>query len=220
MASDRIRIVLIDDHRLVTEPLAMRINAEPDLEVVATAADGDTGLQVVLDQQPAIVILDVNVPGRGAFEIAHEIGGRVPSAKILFLTGFLSDILLEQALRLKPTRGYLLKGESADFLISAIRRVAMGETCFSPEVHERLFFRPAEKRYTVQNESRLSELTGRQLEVLRHLANGESVKEVARALHLTEKSVDSHKYRIMHKLGIHDRVGLARYAIREGLLLP
>jgi DNA-binding NarL/FixJ family response regulator len=72
----------------------------------------------------------------------------------------------------------------------------------------------------MRSESALSQLTNRQLEVLRHLARGESVKEVAKSLQLSQKSVDSHKYRIMHKLGIHDRVKLTRYAIREGLMLP
>lgn len=220
MIQESLQIALIDDHRLVTETLASRLNRESGMNVVGSAHDGDAGLKLVLETRPDIVLLDVNVPGRGSFEIAQDIAVQVPMARILFLTGFLSDIFIEQALRNRNTRGYILKGESFEVLVRAIRRASVGEYTFSKEIEDRLQYLESEKRFIVQSECRLSELTGRQIEVLRHLAGGESVKEVARRLHLSEKSVDSHKYRIMHKLGIHDRVGLARYAIREGLMLP
>ncbi len=95
-----------------------------------------------------------------------------------------------------------------------------GDRCFSNEALDRLDYNPAIKRYLVRSTSYLLTLTNRQLEVLRHLARGESVKEVAKAMVLSERAIESHKYRIMQKLGIHDRVELARYAIREGLTVP
>ncbi|MGE3317160.1 MAG: LuxR C-terminal-related transcriptional regulator, partial [Planctomycetaceae bacterium] len=193
---------------------------EDGLNVVAIAHDGDSGMRVVLESRPEVVVLDVNFPGKGAFEVAQEISAQLPLTRIVFLTGFLSDIFIEQALRNRNTRAYVLKGESFDVFIGSIRRAAAGEYTFSKDVEDRVSFRESDQRYIVQSECRLNELTDRQIEVLRHLAGGESVKEVARRLNLSEKSVDSHKYRIMHKLGIHDRVGLARYAIREGLMLP
>jgi DNA-binding NarL/FixJ family response regulator len=113
-----------------------------------------------------------------------------------------------------------LKGEPIHNLAEAFLRAAAGEKTFSPAVAERLNYDPQTKRYSVKSETPLSSLTGRQLEVLRHLARGESVKEIARQMHLSQKSIDSHKYRIMNKLGIHDRVELARFAIREGLSNP
>lgn len=211
---------MIDDHRLVTETLAARLNRETDISVVGTAHDGDSGLKMVLETRPDVVVLDVNFPGKSAFEIGQEISSQLPMARVVFLTGFVSDIFIEQALRNRNTRSYLLKGESFDVFVGAVRRASRNEFTFSKDVEDRVSYVESEKRYIVQSECRLNELTGRQIEVLRHLAAGESVKEVARRLHLSEKSVDSHKYRIMHKLGIHDRVGLARYAIREGLMLP
>ena len=220
MDQDPIRIVLIDGHRLVVEPLMLRLNDEPGMEVVATATNGERGLPAVIETRPHVVVLSFNIEGPGPFELATTINQRLPETRFLYLTAFLSDILVDQALRLPNTRGYLLKSESVESLTSAIRRVAGGEYCFSPQVQSRLVYDAAEQRYTIQYEGQLKELTTRQLEVLRRLAAGESVKEVARALNLSEKSVDSHKYRIMNRLGIHDRVGLARYAIREGLLLP
>lgn len=219
VTNNPIRVVLVDDHQLLLDSIVTRVNAAPDIEVVGTAVNADEGLQVILATKPDIAILDVELPGRGSFDIASELVSRQKSTRLIFLTGYLSDVFIEQALRLKA-HGYLMKGEPIGVLIDSIRRVVQGETCFSKEVQGRLVHDPARKRYFVQTDSLLSSLTARQLEVLRHLAKGQSVKEVAKSMHLSEKSIDSHKYRIMHKLGIHDRVELARYAIREGLTIP
>lgn len=219
MYSAPIRTYLVDDHLSLLQLLALRINAAPDLTLVGTAIDAETALREIPPAAPDVVVLDVELPDRGAFDLAAEIttGERPP--KLAFFTGFLSDIFLDQALRV-GARGYLLKGESVESLVDCVRRVARGEPYFSPEVEQRLRFDASSGQYVMKTESRLTALTGRQLEVLRHLARGASVKEIARAMDLSEKSVDSHKYRIMAKLGIHDRVELARYAIREGLTTP
>lgn len=214
-----IRVVIIDDHRILLDSLEARINSEPELDVVATATTADEGFRYVIEERPDVVILDVEIPGRGAFDVASEIAARYRQTRVIFLTGYLTDVFIEQALRAKAS-GYLMKGEPLDVLTEAIRRVHRGELCFSPEVESRMKHGRRGIRSVPHSRSRLSLLTPRQLEVLRHLAAGKSVKEVARQMHLSEKSVDSHKYRIMHKLGIHDRVELARYAIREGLTLP
>jgi DNA-binding NarL/FixJ family response regulator len=214
-----IRLVLVDDHQMLLEALTLRLGSDPELEIVGTASNGDDGLRLVRELRPDLVTLDVDLPGRGSFDVAAEISARQKETRIIFLTSYLSDVFISQALRVR-THGYLLKGEGAGVLVDGIKRVHRGEICFSEEVVQRLTYDPSRKQYTVRSESRLVSLTGRQLEVLRHLARGQSVKEVARTMHLSEKSVDSHKYRIMHKLGIHDRVELARYAIREGLMLP
>lgn len=219
VTTDTTRIVLVDDHLVLLDALSARVQSDPMLEVVGTASNADDGLRLILETKPDIAILDVELPGRGSFDIANELASRQKETKIIFLTGYLSDVFIEQALRLKA-RGYLLKGEPIATLLDAINRVAKGEVCFSREVEERLAFDATKNRYMVHSECRLTSLTCRQLEVMRHLAKGQSVKEVAKAMHLSEKSVDSHKYRIMHKLGIHDRVELARFAIREGLTLP
>jgi len=189
------------------------------MEVVCTATTAEDGLRQMLESRPDVILLDVDLPGRGAFDLAAEIRSTFNSAKLIFLTGFSSDVLVDQALRLRAS-GYLMKIEPIHFLLDAIRAVAAGELRFSREIEDRITFDTVTKRYILHTAHPMSELTFRQMEVLRHLAKGESVKEVARLMHLSQKSVDSHKYRIMHKLGIHDRVELARFAIREGLLLP
>jgi len=219
MTTDSVRVVLVDDHEIVLEGLVMQIDNCPDLEVVGTATRAEEGQRIILQTQPDIAIFDLELPGRGPFDVIEELLSRQKETRIIILTGHVSDIFVEMALRLKVS-AYLLKGEPSQYCIDAIRRVADGEYCFSSEVQERISFDPVTKRYAMRNDCGLSCLTNRQLEVLRYLVQGLSVKEVAREMHLSEKSIDSHKYRIMHRLGIHDRVELSRFAIREGLSLP
>lgn len=214
-----IRLVLIDDHQMLLEALSARLSRDSGLQVIGTASNCDAGLELVVQTAPDLLLMDVEIPGRGAFDLAGEILARVRQTKVVFLSGYLTDVFVAQALRVRAS-GYLLKGDSLDTLCEAIRRAVAGETVFSDEVRRRVTHDPTRKRYFVQTHSELLRLTPRQLEVLRHLARGQSVKEIATRMRLSEKSVDSHKYRIMAKLGLHDRVELARYAIREGLLLP
>ena len=214
-----IRIVVVDDHQVLLELLKLRLSAEADFEVVGTATNGDDGLEMLRRLRPDVAVLDVEMPGQGAFEVAGEILAEHKSLKVLFLTGYVSDVFIEQALRLKSC-GYLMKGEPTQVLVDSIRNAMAGEASFSETVRRRITFDPRAGRYVMKARNPLLKLTSRQLQVMRLLAHGQSVKEVARLLQLSEKSVDSHKYRIMHKLGIHDRVELARYAIREGLMLP
>lgn len=214
-----IRVALIDDHLLLLEAVAARLRLASDIQVVSSCTDAEEGLQQVLELHPHVVLLDLELPGRGSFEIAQAITSRPAAPRILFMTGHLSDIFIEQAIRIRA-HGYLMKGEPVEKLLEAIRTVAKGEYFFSAAVRDRLEFDPRRRQYTLHASSPLSTLTGRQIEVLRHLARGQSVKEIAKSLHLSQKSVDSHKYRIMNKLDIHDRVQLARYAIREGLSMP
>jgi len=218
-STDLIRVVIVDDHAMLVDSLVSRFQKDSGIDVVGTATDADQGLALILETNPDVVIMDVELPGRGSFDIGQEITEKLKNTKMLFLTGYLSDIFIELALRVNAV-GYLLKGEPIESLIHAIKKVARGEYCFSQSVQERLVFDHKQDRYLIRSESMLTSLTARQIEVLRHLARGKSVKEVARSMHLSVKSIDSHKYRIMHKLGIHDRVELARYSIREGLTLP
>ncbi|MCA9090909.1 MAG: response regulator transcription factor [Planctomycetaceae bacterium] len=219
MKSVPVQVLLVDDHYMLLEALTARLEMEPDFEVVGTACDSERGFFQALELRPDILVLDIELPGRGSFTIAEELRARLPAMKIVFLTGFLSDVFVDQALRVGAS-GYLMKGESTAEFVAALRSVMKGETCFSAAVSDRLEFDPSEGVFQVKSQTLLNDLTGRQMEVLRHLARGESVKEVARSMTLSERAIESHKYRIMQKLGIHDRVELTRYAIREGLTVP
>lgn len=219
MVSERIRVVLADPHELFRDALAARFQAHAKIEIVGTTTDSDQLVQICRRERPQVVVTDVSLPGRGTFDAVEAILSERPQTKVVLLTGHLADIFVGYALRL-GVAGYLMKDETFDRLGKAIELAVAGESYFSPTVKERVYFDEHESRYVARIESDLALLTNRQLEVLRHLARGDSVKEIAKQMHLSQKSVDSHKYRIMNKLGIHDRVELARFAIREGLMLP
>jgi DNA-binding NarL/FixJ family response regulator len=213
-----IRVALIDDQLMFSESLAGLIDADPRMHVVGTAGSGPDAQRLLADARPDVALLEVDLTRQDPFQLAADAAGRA-WAKVVFLTGYLSDVFITEAFRVRAW-GYLLKSEPAAALLDGIRRVYAGERCFSDSVRARLEFDSRRNRYDARSENRLNSLSTRQIEILRQLARGRSVKEVARALCISEKSVDSHKYRIMHRLEIHDRVELARYAIREGLTVP
>ena len=217
--SRRISTFIVDNCPLICEALTALLQRELDFEVVGTSTDSDDGFRRIIDLKPDLVLCDVELPGRGAFTMAEEVLSRLPALNLVFFTDYVTDVFLDQTLRVNG-RGYLLKRERSQRIVEALRTAARGERCFSPEVLERMDYNPVAQRYLVRSNSYLLTLTNRQLEVLRHLARGESVKEVAKSMVLSERAIESHKYRIMQKLGIHDRVELARYAIREGLTVP
>ncbi|NQV25354.1 MAG: response regulator transcription factor [Rhodopirellula sp.] len=211
-----VRVVIVDDHQIVVESLAALLDLDSDFSVAGTALTADEGVEVVLRTRPDVALFDVDFPGRDSFDVIPQMMKRVPSTRIAFLTAHLSDVFVSQAIRM-DVHGYLLKDEPSAEVRAAIKRLHAGEYVFSGAVRDRLAWDSVSGRYTVRADNMLCGLSVQQLSILRHLARGESVKEIARVLGRSEKSIDSHKYRIMHRLGIHDRVELCRYAIREGL---
>lgn len=218
MDGSRVRVLLVDDHQMIVESFAALLQLDDRFDVVGTAISAEEGAELVRQHQPDVAVFDVDFPGRDSFDILPQLVKRNPSTRVLFLTGHLSDVFVTQAIRL-GARGYLLKDESATTVRDAIFRVSQDNFVFSDAVRERLIWDDETQSYDVRTDSMLCGLSIQQLSILRHLARGESVKQIAAVLGRSEKSIDSHKYRIMHRLGIHDRVELARYAIREGLTL-
>ena len=212
-------IVVVDDQPMCTQALQWLIKRSVGLSSLGVAHDGDEGCRLVLETRPDMAVLGTELPGRGAFEIAEEIESRLQRTRILFLASYVCDALLERAMRV-GARGYLLRTESMESVIDAIRNVGAGGQGFSDEARDRLTFDPVSREFTLPETSELGSLSNRQLEILCQLAIGRTVKEIARTMHVSDKAIDSQKYRIMSRLGIHDRVELARYAIREGLTLP
>jgi DNA-binding NarL/FixJ family response regulator len=203
---------------MVVESFSLLLNLERGCDVVGTANTAERGVELVESLQPDIAVFDIDFPGRDSFDVVPDLIRSCPKTRILFLTGHISDVFIHQAVSM-GARGYLLKAEPAISVVSAIRKVHAGEYAFSDPVRNRLVRDSQTGEYSVCTESVLCGLTLQQLSIMRHLARGESVKSIAHQFGRSEKSIDSHKYRIMHKLGIHDRVELARYAIREGLAL-
>jgi DNA-binding NarL/FixJ family response regulator len=216
MDASPIRVVIVDDHQILVESLAALLDLDSDFSVVGTAITADKGVEVVLQMQPDVALFDVDFPGRDSFDVVPQLMRQAPSTRMAFLTAHLSDVFVSQAIRMNA-HGYILKDETSAEVCSAIKRLHAGEYVFSDAVRDRLTWDSAAGCYSVRADNMLCSLSVQQLSILRHLARGESVKEIARILGRSEKSIDSHKYRIMHRLGIHDRVELCRYAIREGL---
>jgi len=214
--SHKISVVLADDHAMVRKTLRDRLARENDLEIVADVGDADEAIAKVVEHQPDVLLLDIDMPGMLCFRAAEVIGVRCPATRIIFLSGFLSDRYIEQALAVRAS-GYLTKGESPESIIEAIRKVASGVSYYSPEVQSRIVLDSRGARLAEKPRTRSATLTPREGEVIRYIARGLSKKEIATTMHISLKTVEVHTNNLMKKLDIHDRVELARYAIREGL---
>ncbi len=219
MAPLRSRILIVDDHALVRDMLSQRLAQEPDLEVVGTARDAGQALDLTLRLRPDLVILDIDMPGLSAFDVAQRIREESPQTGVIFLSGYVQDGYIAQALQARA-RGYATKGGTPDGLLTCIRKVLKGGTCFCPEVLSRLEITADGPRLAACARTRAQLLTPRELEVLSYLAKGMAKKEIARITDLSVKTVEQHCTHLMQKLDIHDRVELARFAIREGLVQP
>lgn len=214
-----IRAFLLDDSRFCLEACAARMAAESDFQVAGAATDTESGLPLIREAEPDLIVTDVRLPGRGAFACAAEILRYHRTARVVFLTDCLSDVFIDAAVRVGAS-GYLLKEESFPSVLGHLRRVVRGERRFSPRVLQRLEHDARHGWLQTRCGACLSALNHQHLEIVRHLARGDSVKEVAVKLDMSPRTVEGLKYRIMQQLGLHDRVSLARFAIREGLTLP
>lgn len=213
------KILLVDDHTLMRETLRDRINQESGLQVVGTAASADEAVRLAGALSPNVVVMDIDMPGRLCFDAARDIVAMNRQTKMIYLSAFFSDRYIRDALWAHAV-SYLTKDEPPQVVINAIRKAAHGLSYFSPSVQNRLVIDP-NNNLTLDDESTPSTktdmLTRRELEMLRYLARGLSKKEIAATIHRSYGTVDKHVEKLMNKLDIHDRVELARFAIREGL---
>ncbi len=211
-----IRVLLVDDHALVRSAIGDRLKQDVHL-VVETAWNADDAIGKCTEFQPHVVLMDIDMPGLNCFDAARQIAATGSASKIIFLSAYVQDTLVERAIDAKAS-GYMTKSEPFGELLLGIREVARGGTCFSEEVESRMVVDARGGRRAVKPKTRLATLTPREQGVLSYIAKGLSKKEIAVLMHISVKTVDSHTVRLMNKLHIHDRVELARFAIREGLV--
>lgn len=212
----QISIVVVDDHAMVREMLQTRLQAESDMRVVACVADANEGIEQVIIHLPDVILMDIDMPGILCFDAAKTIGLRSPETRIIFLSAFFHDRYIQQALAVGAW-GYITKGQSEESLVAAIRKVASGVTFFSPEVQSRMVVDSSGTRLASAVRTRMGTLTEREVQVLRYIARGLPKKEIAQIMHISMNTVNRHTTNLMMKLDIHDRVELARLAIREGV---
>jgi len=210
-----IRILIADDHALVRAGIRALAQKIAGIEVVAEAADGRDALVLTKLHQPDIVLMDISMPGLNGLEAAARAAKDFPSVRILILSAHADEEHVCQALR-AGAAGYLLKDAGTAELEIALRAVARGETYLSPAVSKHVIADYI--RRTGGESGSLELLTPRQREVLQLIAEGHTTKEIARTLHLSDKTVETHRMQLMERLDIHDVAGLVRYAIRVGLV--
>lgn len=211
-----VTVLVVDDHAMLRTMLQNRLESEPGIRVVGGAGNAEDAISMVRESKPDIVLMDIDMPGMLCFEAAKVIVQASPNTRIIFLSAFFHDRYIEQAMAVKAW-GYVTKSQPEETILDAIRNVASGVAYFSPEVQGRIVVDNAGPRFARPVVSRSSTLTQRELEVLRYLARGMSKKEIAQTVHISVNTVNRHTSSLMNKLNIHDRVELARFAIREGL---
>ena len=217
-----VRIVVVDDHPVVRSGFAALLGTQPDFAVVATAADGAEALRLCRELRPDVVLMDVRMPGVDGIDATRQLtaAGREPP-RVLILTTFDLDEHVYDALRAGAS-GFLLKDVTAERLFEAVRVVAAGDALLAPTVTRRLiaeFARLIPQQRPAATAS-MPELTWRETEVLRLLADGLSNPEIARRLVVTEETVKSHVSRILGKLGLRDRTQAVITAYERGLVVP
>lgn len=208
-ASDRIRIVIADDHVVVRSGLRLLLDREHDLEVVAEAGDVESALRYVRGHHPDVLILDLNMPGRPSLDAIPEIGTQAPGISIVVLTMQEDPSSAREALA-AGAAGYVLKEASDAELVQAVRHAAAGGTYLSPRLGARLASEPVSRAP--------DDLSPREVEVLKLIGLGHTNAEIAAKLFISVRTVESHRARIQHKLHVSTRAELVRYAIERGLL--
>jgi DNA-binding NarL/FixJ family response regulator len=211
-----LHILIADDHGIVRSGIRMLIDRQPGMHVVAEAEDGIQAVELAQATHPDVAILDVTMPRMTGLQAAREIRARAPETSVLLLSMHDDERYFFDAVEV-GAHGYVLKRSADTDLIDAIQAVARGEDFVSP-VSERAAIKEWLESGTVD---RLEDpLTPRELDVVKLIAEAYTNKQIAGALHVSEKTVESHRSNVFGKLGMRDRVELVRYAIRRGLVEP
>ena len=207
-----IRVLIVDDHGVVREGLRAYLELEPDIEVVGEARDGLEGVRRAQELHPDVVLMDLVMPNMDGVDATSRIKEQRPDTHVIVLTSFLDDERVVPAIKAGAT-SYLLKDVAATDLARAIRGARAGQAQLHPEVARRLM----QQVTTPRKAEAGAQLTDREREVLRLLAEGRSNKEIARSLVVSERTVKGHVSNSLGKLGLQDRTQAALYAVRHGL---
>ena len=215
-----VRIVVADDHEVVRAGFAALLDTQPDFTVLGTASDGAEAVQISRELRPDVILMDVRMPGTDGIEATRQLVGGAGGPRVIILTTFDLDEYVYDALRAGAS-GFLLKDVTAERLFDAVRVVAGGQALLAPTVTRRLISEFARLRPAAPARSAaVAELTARETEVLRLLAEGLSNTEIAGRLVITEETVKTHVSRVLHKLALRDRAQAVVIAYESGLVRP
>ena len=212
------RILIADDHPIVLRGLRMVLDAQPDLEVVAEATDGDQAVDLAVSDEIHLAILDISMPRKTGLQAAREITHRKPEVRVLMLSMHDNEQYLFEAIRAGAS-GYVLKSAVDRDLVEACRAAMRGEPFLYPGA-VRALMREYLERARAGDALHTELLTPREEEIVKLVAEAHTNEEIGEMLFISKKTVERHRANILEKLGMRDRVELTRYAIRRGLVQP
>ncbi len=212
---NRIRVILADDHTLVRAGIRALLERAEEIEVVGEAGDGYEALELIRQQTPDLVLLDMVMPGVSGLDVLKRIKQDFPSTRVIILSVHETE---EYALRAFQggAAGYISKKAASGELVEAIIKVMRGEEYIAPEISGRTS--PGYGSSAPRDGNPIKELTPRQRDVLKMIAEGFSTKQIAKVMNISAKTVETHRALLMERLNIHDVAGLVRYAIKIGLI--
>lgn len=218
-ADPAIRIAIIDDQAMVREGFGALLGAQPDIDVVGSASDGDEAVHLVKRARPDVVLMDIRMPRMNGLDATREILAMpgLSHPRVIILTTFDADEYVFSALRAGAS-GFLLKDATADDLVSAVRIVASGDALLAPSITSKLIADYASRPAPRDRSAMLAHLTSRELEVMELVATGRSNGEIAGELFLSEQTVKTHVSRVLGKLGLRDRAQIVVAAYESGLV--
>ena len=209
-----IRILVADDHLIIRQGLRLILETEEGFEMVGEAADGAEAVNLCGELKPDVVLMDLRMPGMDGLSAIERLRTEQPGMAVVILTTFNEDDLMMRGLRL-GAKGYLLKDTDRETLFNTIRAASRGETLLRPEIMKRVLAQGSESGAA---ESAPTDLTERELEVLRGVAQGERSKEIAFRLGITERTVKAHQASIYNRLGVDSRAAANAVAAQRGIL--
>ena len=208
-----IKVLIVDDHPIVLEGMKRMFETEADIQIVGTAQDGSDAMKQCQKAKPNVAIVDLVMPGMDGVEVTRMLGKAFPRTRVLILTMHDNEEYAVRVLR-AGAAGFIPKGASAHELVHAVRKVHRGETYVSPAILEKIGAHIGRLR----KGDAVTELTPRELEVLRKIADGKTVAQTAKEMHLSISTVHTHRYRMMERLGVKTNAALVRFALENGLV--